>query len=87
MLRATIITTGLLLFVACGPEEKACRSIEPVDFSQVSIDDAFWNPVLQWHKEVTVPVCIAQIADSTFRLQNFVEAAQAPERMKVWVDM
>lgn len=79
MLRAIIVSAALLLFIACRPEEKALRSIGPVDFSQVSIDDAFWNPVLQRHKDVTMPVCIAQITDSTFRLQNFVEAARLLE--------
>ena len=74
MLRAAVFAFLLVSCTACGPKETVQRRIEPVDFSQVSIDDGFWNPRLEKHREVTVPVCIAQIADSTCRLQNFVEA-------------
>lgn len=76
MRRATVIALMLLSFTACGPKEKAQRRIEPVDFARVDIDDAFWNPRLEKHREVTIPVCIGQIMDSTCRLRNFEEAGR-----------
>ena len=78
MLRSNKFLILMIALASCTAQESS-TGIEPVDFSQVSIDDRFWNPVLQRHREVTVPVCIAQIADSTFRLQNFVEAARLQE--------
>ena len=70
-------TLAACILAGCSnPNPASSRAIDPVDFARVDIDDPFWSPRLERHREVTVPVCIAQIKDSTFRLQNFVEAAR-----------
>ena len=48
----------------------------PVSFADVKIDDAFWTPRLQRHKDVTLPVCIDQIENQTGRIRNFENAAK-----------
>ena len=72
---AALIAAACTTLVSCATHE-TWRAIDPVDFPRVSIDDPFWNPRLQKHREATIPVCIAQIADSTARLRNFDEAAR-----------
>ncbi len=49
--------------------------VEPVPFNQVSIEDGFWSPRLKAHSHQTLPVCIAQMQDSTKRISNFEKAA------------
>ena len=71
---------GQLLILAaciagCAPTGKSGKVVEPVDFSQVTIDDEFWSPRLQRHKDVTVGVCIDQIENQTGRIRNFENAA------------
>jgi len=52
------------------------RKINQVDFSYVSIQDDFWQPRLESHKLVTLPVCIDQIENKTGRIRNFENAAK-----------
>ena len=52
------------------------KMITPVNFSNVKIDDGFWSPRLQSHKEVTLKVCIDQIENLTGRIRNFENAAK-----------
>ena len=49
--------------------------LQPVPFNKVIIQDAFWNPRLKAHAGQTLPVCIAQMRDSTSRISNFEKAA------------
>lgn len=67
-------TIGACLQTA-NAQQQAMRRMNPVDFSNVKIDDAFWSPRLDNHIENTVPVCIDQIENKTGRIQNFVNAA------------
>lgn len=80
-MRQTTLT--FLIAVSCcaclqtaGAQQQAMRRMNPVDFSNVRIDDAFWSPRLDSHMENTVPVCIDQIENKTGRMQNFVNAAR-----------
>ena len=52
------------------------KMITPVKFSDVKIDDGFWTPRLQSHKDVTLNVCIDQIENQTGRIRNFENAAK-----------
>ena len=52
------------------------KMITPVNFSNVRIDDGFWSPRLQSHKDVTLKVCIDQIENQTGRIRNFENAAK-----------
>ncbi len=56
---------------ACSTE----KTIEPVDFSKVLIEDGFWAPRLDLHKTATIPICIDQIEKETGRMRNFEKAA------------
>ena len=56
-------------------EERSMKKVEPVDFSCVKIDDAFWSPRLEKHTTATLPVCIDQIENKTGRIKNFENAA------------
>ena len=69
--------TLALSFTSCSGETAAPRKlINPVNFSEVSIDDGFWSPRLRSHKEVTLGVCIDQIENQTGRIRNFENAAK-----------
>ena len=62
--------------VSCeNPAGKSLSLMDPVSFSQVKIDDPFWNPVLEAHSSATVRVCIDQIENQTGRIRNFENAA------------
>ncbi len=50
-------------------------TIEQVPFTNVKINDVFWSPRLQLHRDNTLPACIGQIRDSTGRIRNFEKAA------------
>lgn len=62
------------LAVSCG--KPAQKTLTAVPFSDVRIDDAFWSPRLQRHKDVTLAVCIDQIENQTGRIRNFENAAK-----------
>ncbi len=65
----------LLLICACAGKEQQQKLITPVPFSKVKIEDGFWSPRLQAHKDVTLAVCIDQIENQTGRIRNFENAA------------
>ena len=65
------------LMTGCSPKEDMQQKlITPVKFSDVAIDDSFWSPRLQRHKDVTLGVCIDQIENRTGRIRNFENAAK-----------
>ena len=72
-----LCAVAALCFVSCKKEEETTmKMITPVKFSDVKIDDGFWSPRLQSHKEVTLKVCIDQIENQTGRIRNFDNAAK-----------
>ncbi len=75
----------LLTFAAAAIVLAACmgndtpdthKLITPIGFSDVKIEDGFWSPRLQSHKDVTLKVCIDQIENQTGRIRNFENAAK-----------
>ncbi|WP_321996591.1 beta-L-arabinofuranosidase domain-containing protein [Draconibacterium orientale] len=50
-----------------------------VPFTSVNISDNFWLPRLKQHSDVTLSTCIAQMQDSTKRIENFMRAAGLQE--------
>ena len=40
---------AILVLAACGGKKPALQTLTPVNFSDVTIDDAFWGPRLQSH--------------------------------------
>jgi len=67
------VAVAATLCISCST--KSTRPLEPVIFSEVSIDDPFWNPFFERHKDVTLNVCIDQIENQTGRIRNFENAA------------
>ena len=67
-----------IVIAACSGNETSDthKLITPVGFADVKIDDAFWSPRLQSHKDVTLQVCIDQIENQTGRIRNFENAAK-----------
>ena len=62
---------------SCGEKkEGGVKVITPVNFSEVNINDGFWTPRLESHKNVTLNVCIDQIENQTGRIRNFENAAK-----------
>ncbi len=51
------------------------QTLKPIDFSEVMIDDAFWNPRLDKISSTTLPACIDQTEVQTGRIRNFEKAA------------
>ncbi len=75
-MRKTLLLPALLaLLASCSPSAPT-QTLTPVNFSEVTIDDAFWGPRLQSHKDVTLKVCIDQIENQTGRIRNFENAAR-----------
>lgn len=74
--KITLAALFLAVSVCFGAgKDNKMRHIAPVDFSKVRIDDAFWSPRLESHKDVTLAVCIDQIENQTGRIRNFENAA------------
>jgi len=64
------------VFTGCTDNKAAAPRLTAVSFADVTINDAFWEPRLRAHKDVTIPVCIDQIENQTGRIRNFQHAAQ-----------
>ena len=62
--------------VSCTRGPESSKLITQVDFTDVSIEDSFWSAQLKKHKDAVLPACIAQIEDSTGRMQNFINAGK-----------
>ncbi len=69
-----LAVSAAFMLCACGsPSGK--KAVQPVIFSEVAINDAFWTPMLDKVKDVTTGVCIDQIENRTGRIRNFENAA------------
>jgi DUF1680 family protein len=77
MEKSLIFISSLLLFctVQIIKAQTALQKIEPVNFSQVDIEDNFWKPRIYTVSTVTIPVCINQTEVKTARIRNFEKVA------------
>jgi DUF1680 family protein len=68
----------LLLFLLTGPlaAQDILRKYEPVSFSRVTIDDAFWKPKMAKVATATLGACIYQTEINTPRIRNFEKVAR-----------
>jgi uncharacterized protein len=65
---------GLFLFIAFyNPHfgQNVNRKLENINFSKVTIEDAFWKPRMEKVADVTIPVCMDQTEFKTPRIRNF----------------
>ncbi len=56
--------------------------LQPVPFTSVEVQDAFWRPRLETHRSVTVPYTLAR-CEETDRVENFARAAGRAEGVHV----
>ena len=61
--------------VSASYAQTAVQKMEPVNFSQVGIEDSFWKPRIYSVSKVTIPVCIDQTEVKTARIRNFEKVA------------
>lgn len=67
----------LLLLPVIGVNAQApTRKLEPVNFSQVNITDAFWKPTMEKVATTTLQACIYQTEVKTPRIRNFEKVAR-----------
>ncbi len=76
-----ILPVTFSLFASCGNQnqQKKFSLLTPVNFSEVKINDSFWEPRLQMHATATLDACIDQIQNQTARISNFEKAAGLKE--------
>jgi len=76
MIRASL--SLLLISVLCGvlAAQTKVQKVEPVDFSRVTVTDAFWQPRMQKVATATIPACILYTESKTGRIRNFEKAAR-----------
>lgn len=67
---------SMLIIVLAQPSFAQTTQLEPVSFSKVTINDAFWKPKLDKIANVTLPVCIQQTEVETGRIRNFEKASR-----------
>ena len=70
------VAAAVSLLGCARKQEESLKFITAVPFSRVQIQDGFWSPRLQAHKDVTLAVCIDQIENQTDRIRNFENAAK-----------
>lgn len=64
------------LIVPVSSAQSISGANQPVNFSQVVIQDAFWKPRMDKVFSVTIPVCIDQTEVKTPRIRNFERVAR-----------
>ena len=65
---------GLFLFIVFYTPhfgQNVTRKLENINFSKVTIEDAFWKPRMEKVADVTIPVCMDQTEFKTPRIRNF----------------
>lgn len=74
-----IVSSLAACFISAGissiEAQQSLQKIEPVNFSQVIIEDNFWKPRINTVSTVTIPVCIEQTEVKTARIRNFEKVA------------
>ena len=71
----TAMTCTAILLSPALMAQNNLQKMEPVNFSQVEIQDNFWKPIINKVTTVTIPVCIEQTEVKTPRIRNFEKVA------------
>jgi uncharacterized protein len=67
---------AFFIFLAWQLSAQQLSSIQPVNFSQVKINDAFWKPKMEKVATATLNACIVQTEVKTPRIRNFEKVAR-----------
>lgn len=62
-----------LIHLSCAKKQSKDYPISPVSFTQVKIQDEFWQPRLETNRKVTVPYTFKK-SEETGRISNFAKA-------------
>lgn len=65
----SLFLLGFLSTIAFS--QKVTRKLENINFSKVTIEDAFWKPRMEKVADITIPVCMDQTEIKTPRIRNF----------------
>ncbi len=65
------------IFSLCSQAQGNHIKINPVNFSSVVVNDAFWKPKIDKVATKTLQACIYQTEEKTGRIRNFEKAARA----------
>lgn len=72
ILKGALAAAGALVLAQDSP--KRDYPIQPVPFTAVHVDDAFWAPRMEVNRKVSIPTAFEQ-CERTGRIENFVRAA------------
>lgn len=70
------VSLALVLLAIRLPAQTGLRKLQPVNFSQVEITDAFWRPKIDKVATKTLEACIQQTEVKTGRIRNFEKVAR-----------
>ena len=74
-LKITLLVS-FLTFELLGKAQSSNVSIEPINFSKVTVNDAFWKPKMDKVATTTLEACIYQTEQKTARIRNFEKVAR-----------
>jgi DUF1680 family protein len=77
-MRKSVLSLAAASVLTCYGQidaQTSLQKIEPVNFSQVEVQDNFWKPRIYTVSSVTIPVCIDQTEVKTARIRNFEKVA------------
>src|SRR5687768_3879051 len=66
----------ILIFYVEAKTQASFQKVYPVNFSTVSITDAFWKPKMQVVATATLDACVNYTQNKTGRIRNFERAAR-----------
>lgn len=73
MKKVSIYLITLIVFCACTKTKKADYKIQPVDFTNVNLNDNFWAPKIEINRTISIP-CAFGKCEETGRVDNFALA-------------
>lgn len=75
-MQRNLLTVILISLSAAAMAQAPSRKFEPVSFSQVTINDAFWKPTMDKVATTTIQACVFQTEVKTPRIKNFEKVAR-----------
>jgi hypothetical protein len=75
MMQFRQLAIGLLLIPVAATAQESFQNLSPVNFSKVSITDAFWKGRMEAVANGTLDACVLYTENKTGRIRNFEKAA------------
>ncbi|MBX3255987.1 MAG: glycoside hydrolase family 127 protein [Chitinophagaceae bacterium] len=75
-MKRSLFIALIFLSAALAPHaQSSLQKVYPVNFSEVTITDAFWTPKLETVATATIAACVNYTQNKTGRIRNFEKAA------------